>query len=231
MQGKLRTNSRPAKIRLRIQVNPLPAGATVEITDLMLQPGGTHSGWLPHVTELPWSAGVGENNMYPSINFEQVNARLDALEEGGTLAPASPWQGPLGTPETEQHPRYGPIYWYSLNGATGTITFTTSPLVPALGLSRGQRLRLIALTDDVQGVTAIQGRPDLLDGTTRVSSPIEPEFALADGDSGIHTFDLDFVQPGNLGARAAVVLVGASEASGRVGLAWPAVGTAVERSA
>lgn len=58
MQGILRVSSRPAKIKIRITSKGAPEGAEVVVTDLMLQPGGSVSGWLPHVTELPWSAGV-----------------------------------------------------------------------------------------------------------------------------------------------------------------------------
>ncbi|MBO0596596.1 hypothetical protein I2485_06865 [Nesterenkonia sp. E16_7] len=58
MQGVIRPSGRIAKIRVRVQVEDLPDEATVEVTDLMFQPGGGSSGWLPHVTELPWSAGV-----------------------------------------------------------------------------------------------------------------------------------------------------------------------------
>jgi hypothetical protein len=59
MIGVLRVSSkRPARIRLRITVQGIPAGATVTVTDVMFQPGGAVSGWLPHVTELPWAAGI-----------------------------------------------------------------------------------------------------------------------------------------------------------------------------
>lgn len=58
MQGVLRVNGRPAKIKLRVKVRGIPAEAEVKITDLMLQPGSSVSGWLPHTTELPWAAGI-----------------------------------------------------------------------------------------------------------------------------------------------------------------------------
>ncbi|MCT1607150.1 hypothetical protein M3B43_07385 [Nesterenkonia massiliensis] len=80
MRGKLRPSKRPAKIRLRVQVNNLPAGAAVELTDVQLQPGATHSGWLPHVTELPWSAGVSEADMLPTMSLTRLTERVDALE-------------------------------------------------------------------------------------------------------------------------------------------------------
>jgi len=43
---------------LRVTVRNLPAGASVEVTDLMLQPGGVVSGWLAHTSELPWLVGI-----------------------------------------------------------------------------------------------------------------------------------------------------------------------------
>ena len=49
---------RLAMIRIRIQVENMPADAEVSVTDVMFQPGDSSSGWIPHVTELPWSAGV-----------------------------------------------------------------------------------------------------------------------------------------------------------------------------
>lgn len=58
MQGVMRVNGRIATVRLRVSLRDLPAEASVTITDLMLQPGGGISGWMPHITELPWSAGV-----------------------------------------------------------------------------------------------------------------------------------------------------------------------------
>lgn len=58
MEVIVRINGRPARIRLRVTVQNLPAEATVKITDLMLQPGGAVSGWLPHTTEMPWAAGI-----------------------------------------------------------------------------------------------------------------------------------------------------------------------------
>lgn len=56
MQGMFRVHKRVARVTLRIEITA-PAAA-VDVTDVMLQPGGAASGWLPHVTEMPWSAGV-----------------------------------------------------------------------------------------------------------------------------------------------------------------------------
>ena len=59
VRGVLRPGvKRIAKIKIRIMVNGIPRDAEVRITDIMFQPGGSVSGWLPHVTELPWSAGI-----------------------------------------------------------------------------------------------------------------------------------------------------------------------------
>lgn len=56
MQGTVRVSKRVARLKLRIEVeNP---GDGLDVTDIMLQPGSGVSGWLPHVTELPWSAGI-----------------------------------------------------------------------------------------------------------------------------------------------------------------------------
>lgn len=49
---------RLAMIRVRITVKGIPSKGTVAVTDVMFQPGRSSTGWLPHVTELPWSAGV-----------------------------------------------------------------------------------------------------------------------------------------------------------------------------
>lgn len=45
-------------IRLRIAAAGVPAGAGVQVTDVMLQPGGIASGWMAHATERPWVAGI-----------------------------------------------------------------------------------------------------------------------------------------------------------------------------
>ncbi|WP_417556250.1 hypothetical protein [Microbacterium sp.] len=56
MKGTFRVKGRVARVKLHIEAaNP---GDGVLVTDVMLQPGGASSGWLPHVTEMPWSGGV-----------------------------------------------------------------------------------------------------------------------------------------------------------------------------
>lgn len=46
------------KVRLTVDLGAGSAAGQVRVTDVMLQPGASVSGWLPHVTELPWSSGV-----------------------------------------------------------------------------------------------------------------------------------------------------------------------------
>ena len=48
--------SRPLTIKVRLIVDP--RAGTTRLTDVLLQAGGTASGWVPHVTEMPWGAGV-----------------------------------------------------------------------------------------------------------------------------------------------------------------------------
>ena len=48
---------RPLTIPVRLQANT-PAGASLIVGDTLLQAGGIASGWVPHVTEMPWTAGV-----------------------------------------------------------------------------------------------------------------------------------------------------------------------------
>lgn len=58
LRPTLPPGARVLKIRIRITTTSIPAGAAVEITDAMMQPGSTVTGWAPHVTELPWTAGI-----------------------------------------------------------------------------------------------------------------------------------------------------------------------------
>lgn len=56
MQGTFRVGwRRVARMTLRLEATDADG---LELTDVMLQPGGSVSGWLPHVTELPWSSGT-----------------------------------------------------------------------------------------------------------------------------------------------------------------------------
>lgn len=45
-------------IRVRVAASP-PGGATLRLTDTLLQAGTVTTGWVAHVTEMPWMAGIG----------------------------------------------------------------------------------------------------------------------------------------------------------------------------
>lgn len=45
-------------VRLRVQVTTADVAGVTQVADVLLQAGGTASGWVPHVTEMPWTAGV-----------------------------------------------------------------------------------------------------------------------------------------------------------------------------
>lgn len=67
MKGLIRpSRTKPKTIKLRMTVQGIPVGAMADVTDLMLQPGSSVSGWLPHVTELPWSSGLTYLNTAPT---------------------------------------------------------------------------------------------------------------------------------------------------------------------
>lgn len=50
-------DGRPLTIRIRVAATP-GAGRAIVVADVLLQAGGVASGWVPHVTEMPWMAGV-----------------------------------------------------------------------------------------------------------------------------------------------------------------------------
>lgn len=43
-------------MRVRVTATP-PSGATLRLTDVLLQAGTVTTGWVAHVTEMPWMAG------------------------------------------------------------------------------------------------------------------------------------------------------------------------------
>jgi hypothetical protein len=51
-------NPQTFKQTLTIKVKVTTADSPVEVTDLILQAGTTGTGWVPNVTEMPWTAGV-----------------------------------------------------------------------------------------------------------------------------------------------------------------------------
>ncbi|QNL30975.1 hypothetical protein SEA_GAECEO_21 [Microbacterium phage GaeCeo] len=58
MRRAIVRNPNSFKQTLTIQVKVTSAGGDVKITDLILQAGSTGTGWVPNVTEMPWTAGV-----------------------------------------------------------------------------------------------------------------------------------------------------------------------------
>lgn len=61
VRGQVRpgeAGKRVATLRLRVTVRDVPEGAVVRVTDVLLQAGTVASGWVPSVTELPWTQGV-----------------------------------------------------------------------------------------------------------------------------------------------------------------------------
>lgn len=46
------------KQTLSIKVSITSAEGNIKITDLILQSGTTGTGWVPNVTEMPWTTGV-----------------------------------------------------------------------------------------------------------------------------------------------------------------------------
>ena len=62
MAGRVRPTQAWGKniltIKLRATVTGLPVGASVEVADVLFQAGGTVTGWVPHVTEMPWTSGI-----------------------------------------------------------------------------------------------------------------------------------------------------------------------------
>ncbi|MDO4717414.1 MAG: hypothetical protein Q4B08_07600 [Propionibacteriaceae bacterium] len=45
-------------IRIRIHTTHQHPAGVVRITDTQVQAGSTATGWVPHVTEMPWVVGV-----------------------------------------------------------------------------------------------------------------------------------------------------------------------------
>jgi hypothetical protein len=51
-------NKQVLTIRLTLTTSGVPTSATIQITDVLLQAGDTATGWVAHVTEMPWIAGI-----------------------------------------------------------------------------------------------------------------------------------------------------------------------------
>lgn len=56
-QFRPESQGRPVTIRVRLQATT-PAGARLVVADVLLQAGSTATGWVPNVTEMPWTTGV-----------------------------------------------------------------------------------------------------------------------------------------------------------------------------
>ncbi|AUX83484.1 hypothetical protein PBI_STINGRAY_20 [Microbacterium phage StingRay] len=46
------------KQTLTIMVKVTTSDPSVEVTDLLFQPGTTATGWVPAISEMPWTTGV-----------------------------------------------------------------------------------------------------------------------------------------------------------------------------
>ncbi|MGP9782522.1 hypothetical protein ACT3UQ_08690 [Glutamicibacter sp. AOP12-B1-11] len=239
MQGTLRTSGNPNLIKLRVTSKGLPTGATVEVTDLMLQPGGVVSGWLPHVTELPWSAGI-----VPPEGAEELNARIDALESqvaesqiylNRIMAPAQVWVGDSSGNnahvETLWDADLGWVSWIDVAALPGTgdigFWYPSSDAVQASARPYGWSMQVF--TQGLAGVGSLRPRVDYMDGATVTGS--NAELSLTAWPDWSYRVEHDFILPASRAARPAFVLVGRTAgATGRIGLTRPKLGTKSERS-
>lgn len=51
-------NPNSFKQTVTIKVKVATSNGGVKVTDLILQPGTVGTGWVPNVTEMPWTTGV-----------------------------------------------------------------------------------------------------------------------------------------------------------------------------
>lgn len=58
MRRVLFNNPGAGKQTVTITVKVVTEDPEVEVTDLILQSGTVGTGWVPNVTEMPWTAGV-----------------------------------------------------------------------------------------------------------------------------------------------------------------------------
>lgn len=243
MRGRLRIQGRPALITLRLAADDIPSEAEVTVADVMLQPGGSASGWLPHVTEMPWSAGVT-----PDGEAADVYSRLNALESEVDVirtdiqpitVPGDVWRGESVSWDprisSEWHPDHGWISWVDLegladDGATGDIALYFDRLESGSSSDHPARWGVVLLSDQAEGVSSLTARLDVIDDADEKVG----EKGSADLDVWpTWTYDVrhDVIVQADTSLEPRVILRDlGSEASGRIGLATPWLGTAFERS-
>lgn len=239
MRGNLRVSGKAALIKLRVTARGLPADARVDITDLMLQPGSSSSGWLPHTTELPWSAGI-----VPEPGGQEVNARIDQLENqvavqqsylSRIMAPAQVWRADVSGNDahvqTTWDADYGWISWVDVAKlpGTGDVGFWFPTDGNTAGSSRPYAWSMDILTESLAGVGSLRPRVDYMNGATRTGS--NADLSLTAWPDWAYRVEHDFILPASRAARPAFVLVGkTAAASGRIGLTRPRLGAKSERS-
>lgn len=243
MQGSLRVDGRPALIKLRVSVDNVPSDGEVDIADVMLQPGGSRTGWLPHVTEMPWSAGVT-----PDEEVSTVYSRLNALEsevstirtdiEPITVA-GDIWRGESVSWDdhiaAEWHPEHGWISWVDLaglsaGGASGDIEVTFAQTETVSTSSQPARWGVQILTEDASGIDSLTARLDIIDSTDTKTAE-KGQAVLDVWPTWSYDVRHDVILPADTIAEPRVILAAlGSGATGRVGITAPWIGTAFERS-
>lgn len=96
MRGTVRVSKRPAKMRARLSVSGLASDATADVTDLMLQGGGTETGWVPHLHEMMTATGgdvspelearVGDPESGQSVLTDRVSSVEDEASSAQSTA-------------------------------------------------------------------------------------------------------------------------------------------------
>lgn len=245
MRGSFRPQGRPALITFRISAPAYGSEESATISDVMLQPGGSQTGWLPHVTEMPWSAGITPDEEVSTVytRLSTLESEVTALEDGleGITVAGDVWQGDsiswdsrISSEWTQKH---GWISWIDLDGlvtdgASGDLGFHFPP-IDATGDARPGRWGVTIVTDDVPpaefsgfdvGLEAL-----VSDGSV---SEVLGEASLAPFHTWTYRVQHDVQIPVMIPQlRPHVTLKGVTaNSSGVVGLATPWAGTASEGS-